>query len=347
MVDIEDDSDTEADESKNRGIFQILIVSITLLTAVAGFYFLLPLITGSVSFLSSFESTSNRLAATSLFASTLLTLALIVVYWDIGGTQQRQVDILENQNELLEAEYRPLIDIDHIKPGRTTEHGWSGDEIVIGIVNVGNGVAHLPRLVIELGFESSNYSPGKKRTLLRPEVDLPDDSEIAIEDHFKNLRTTIPSDNEIHRYHGKITGQVYQDGEEITGAMDDICQSLFDSDIEKIEVGISMAVSDLTGKSYKFDILNIDITEEAFNRDDLDSEIPSSFVEIMARSFSTNMPFEELGISLEVEDLSDISDKTGMILIRHMEMAIEDVWEELEDVDDIEEIDLLENREKK
>jgi len=95
-------------------------------------------------------STDNQLLATSIFASSLLTFALLSVYRDIGGIhltqakiQDRQTDIQERQASLMEANNKPKVVVSD----------WSvsdEDEASFTLSNIGNGVATDLELVIHI-----------------------------------------------------------------------------------------------------------------------------------------------------------------------------------------------------
>jgi hypothetical protein len=114
-----------------------------LVVSVTGFYAIIPI-----------QSGGNRLTATSIFASLILTFALIVVYQGLGRIQQgqlkemksqrglqedvvdiqeQQAEIMEQQEEWMEAGYRPHVTIER----------WEArdNEMPFYLRNVGNGPA--------------------------------------------------------------------------------------------------------------------------------------------------------------------------------------------------------------
>jgi hypothetical protein len=76
-----------------------------------------------------------HLLATSIFASGILSFALIAVYWDIRDTQAEQTEILDSQQSLMEASHLPALDIRDIEPNP------NDDELKMTVENTGNGPA--------------------------------------------------------------------------------------------------------------------------------------------------------------------------------------------------------------
>lgn len=141
-------------EGSRRRTFWNITRFLGLVVVVTLFYFLLPYVLSAVPVLEPFDSPADRLTATSIFATLLLTFALISVYRDIGmiqqdqvdemqrqrglqedvvGVQERQSEIMERQEELMEIDHRPHVTIETWRV-QMNKLGFS-------LRNVGNGPA--------------------------------------------------------------------------------------------------------------------------------------------------------------------------------------------------------------
>lgn len=157
---------------------------LTVLASISNFDFLAPL------------STESRYLATSIWASFLLTFALIAVYRDIGETQQEQatetgrqadlqsdmkelerkqiqiqetqldlqgniVDLQKQQRKAIEANHKPAIQI----AGWEILEDASGDPLIeLDLKNRGNGLAKSITVKIEIGIivehnDMAHYRP--------------------------------------------------------------------------------------------------------------------------------------------------------------------------------------------
>lgn len=119
---------------------------------------LILIVIGSYKFYIKFStfSVAESLTATSIVASSVLTFALIAVYWRMSGIQKRQKNVMENQENLMEtqsdilaAEFEP--EVIH------GEVGFDGQLMGIRLRNVGDNVAKYFRL----GLDFPNSQAGR------------------------------------------------------------------------------------------------------------------------------------------------------------------------------------------
>lgn len=94
----------------SRHIFWLILFGITITAGVLGFYFLAPILVPHLGL--SPLSPEGYLAATSIFASTILTFSLISVYAIMARSQTNQTKIQRNQEELMENSHRSLLQIE-------------------------------------------------------------------------------------------------------------------------------------------------------------------------------------------------------------------------------------------
>lgn len=141
-------------EGKRRRTYWNITRFLGLIVVVGLFYFLLPPVLNWIPFLEPLDDSADYLTATSIFATLILTFALISVYRDIGMIQQeqveemqsqrdlqadvvhlqeRQTEIMERQEEWMEIGHRPHINVERWQ--------FAGNEVSFYLRNVGNGPA--------------------------------------------------------------------------------------------------------------------------------------------------------------------------------------------------------------
>jgi hypothetical protein len=108
-------------------------------------------------------STSERLEATSIWASFLLTFALIVVYRDIGATQSEQTTEMNEQRKLIESRHEPVIQVLLLDS--------SGGFIWPKLRNIGNGLARNLTVVFHFYAEEADREINSKPARLTHSAD--------------------------------------------------------------------------------------------------------------------------------------------------------------------------------
>ena len=81
--------------------------------------------------------------------SSLLSLALVVLYSQMSLFSKRQTEIMENQQRIIELDFRPYLSISHINPSGANE---DTDKFQVSLENVGNGIADRIHLCITPTF---------------------------------------------------------------------------------------------------------------------------------------------------------------------------------------------------
>lgn len=137
----------------------VLIGSIFVFGAILTFYFVSPWIIRLLGL--NPLSTRNHLLSTSIFSSSVLTFSLIVVYWSIGGIQERQAKTMEDQARLQEEVMRlqeKQLDLQN-RPNlalRGLEIQTSEGPYLLGLSNVGNDVASELHLIVHLRVQKED-----------------------------------------------------------------------------------------------------------------------------------------------------------------------------------------------
>lgn len=129
-------------ESSTVNLIGILLWLAAVFSGIIGFYLILPSIINYVGLEQ--LTNSERLTATSIAASTILTYALIIIYKNLGNIQKEQTNILReqkriqgNQVDWMEASHKPVIEIVNCN----VDNPFGEDTIELSISNKGNGPA--------------------------------------------------------------------------------------------------------------------------------------------------------------------------------------------------------------
>jgi hypothetical protein len=118
------------------------------------FHYLHPSLESAIPLLSTVNQ--SQLEATSIFTTALLTFALIAVYRDIGETQASQANTQQNQEELLEIERRPYVEVVSYEFVTSVE-----EQNKLRISNHGQGVALELSVVTKVDFPARDgLGPG-------------------------------------------------------------------------------------------------------------------------------------------------------------------------------------------
>lgn len=112
----------------------IIIVTILVVVSI-GSYILVPTFQRLVNYNVGWGITQISLAGglAVKYPSVVLSGLLVIAYIAQTATLKRQKTILGNQQSLMEADHQPVLNVDDIR--------GNDDEIILGLTNVGNGVA--------------------------------------------------------------------------------------------------------------------------------------------------------------------------------------------------------------
>lgn len=214
-----------------------------LASLVIGFHTSMVLI---ISFIGVLEplSTETRYMATSIWATFLLTFALIVVYRDIGETQAEQRDlqeqvakihnqqkeIMSNQEEWMKAGNRPIVSIDHWFP--------NGNEVAFFMLNLGMGGTR------NLECEFVIYPPEESETI----------GEIKLKDHLRdesNARALPQTKNPKKFRTSPTVIDAYNEFKE-DQSFTSVCSGLIE---HNVTYSIGVSFEDLTGETKEIEII--------------------------------------------------------------------------------------------
>lgn len=272
------------------------------------------------------ESLSNTVSILSSVATLTLTLGLLILYEVQAEVSQEQAEIQENQEELMEASHRPLIDVDAMELLPDKSGDSQNDMLTLKLVNWGNGAAHTPELRTTLQFESDVYQEKKEEALLRPSPEGRQDSD-------QGLQTVLPPNGDVRIFNSSVRGRV-QDGEDdIADSLSNILERLFSEDVDEVTVRLSVKVYDIENEEMIFDILNFDLIDERIP-DTEEEAFPDSFEEIAYYGLSSHTDnYQEGGIRQGYH--LPATDKTSLIVIRIIESHVSEMMkkEELEDLE--------------
>jgi hypothetical protein len=339
-------------ENYDRLIASFKIIGGILIIATAGFLLLLEY---SVVEFNPRTRVLNFTDILSAFGGLILSLFLVVLYEHQAQIAEDQKNVQQTQNKHTAANYRPLIDIESIRPGYHTPWGFS-NEFCLTIMNVGNGIAHSPRLHVNLRFSDGKYEPVEQASLMRNkssrnlitglseknsegetnETGVPADSNSSdglsqesteeqdgsLLEVCDNLTMSIPADGDEHEFTSSVMAGIRntETKEVITDHIEEIITILFNEGVNNIEIELSLSVLDIHDEKHKGTVLTMPYK----SKEDPLGKHPEDFLEIFLSGLVHGFSPSDLDAGrTTIETESPMSEKTGIIRVRMLERSIE------------------------
>jgi len=149
MFEFEKDVVPDSIWKESERLYWIVTRGLGITLLVMGFHYLHPIVVDTVSIIP--ESSSGQLQSTSIFATVLLTFALVAVYRDISKTQAIQADLQQQQTDFSRALERPRVLVEGYRPSEEEgDHSVRPFELLLS--NIGRSPASDIRLEVISGF---------------------------------------------------------------------------------------------------------------------------------------------------------------------------------------------------
>lgn len=184
-------------------------------------------------------------------ASALLSFMLVVLYW-------QQYEIMSDQEELMRASQRPIIDISLLRPFalHREEENKIENSVEITLENVGDGVAVSPYLGIDGSIEGGPTKMNPARSPLGPATTQGD------ERRWGGLDTTIRA-GASKTYSTPVMGEVeYEDGEVERNYLPKVLRQSYDQGGEELILSFNLIVYDSVSESHRSQILYFEVDFE-------------------------------------------------------------------------------------
>jgi len=187
----------------------------------------------------------------SAIGSLILSGLLVIMYVQQAQTQVLQADIMETQNKLMEAEYRPIIDIESFHPRvksqiESYEYDYDLNSIKIRTKNVGNGIAIDPQFFIEIDVEDSD----RHTRLSQPLVPVSRENSGV----YDSLLRSLPADDNIKEFECPVYAQIKKDNEEETVLFPYAVEKIYNDGFDWLKVRFGITVEDIEEKTHEFEI---------------------------------------------------------------------------------------------
>ncbi len=164
---------------------------------------------------------------------------------------------MQNQEDLMEREHTPLIDIDYLLPKSASSAGVSENSLVVELLNVGNGVAIDPQVYIFTEFD--------EETIETPEVHFPlirkSDRKSREDAGYGELSTALPADSNGKLYETNLQIGVRKSSQEKIKSMHfhKALKYLYEQGVETLKLEMGVQVFDIDNNVHEFEVLNCDV----------------------------------------------------------------------------------------
>ncbi|AGB36711.1 hypothetical protein [Natronococcus occultus] len=203
--------------------------------------------------------------ASSVVTTGLLTLALIVLYFQQYSTQSKQTDLQRSQKEIMQVQYEPQIRI----------HGATFTETEVSLVlsNGGNGSAENIRIRCDLLVNFDDYDDPEYARMEQHKYELDDyDYELApAPSGLRRHRNTsaegisyrdaietvqggyLDSDNTVVHFKGIPQVTEIRSSEHNTGKpLPEVLNQLYNSGVTSVSIYLTLVCNDLKEESFSF-----------------------------------------------------------------------------------------------
>lgn len=212
---------------------------------------------------------------TGIIINSVLTIGLLYLYKKLKDSneeqnelQKKQTDIMEGQEELLEEDYRPQLDVNTLKiPGISDYYEPGEASLGIGFINYGRGPALTPTLSVKIEgeeiIEEFGGALGREPSIMEQEY-----NENELE---SNLSTNIPPDSKEYLFEAVVAYKYPKLGEGDL-YIHEVLKKLDSMNIGTVEVTIDVIYHDLIDEIHTQNIETLRVEMEVLKDEQMSFE---------------------------------------------------------------------------